>query len=163
VVDTTPPTIEEGKTFALFSPLGADTFDVVVKASNDTATLACACGTLATVTGGTGHDYFGQVRLGSKQNGGGIAVVSSDQAGNQVRTALVDPDLFSTGVVAPAESPTITALKVVFYSRTFITVFLILMLLMAIVNVVVHMERQHHPTLIGLLVVIYLAGALLLI
>lgn len=163
-VDTIPPSVVDGQTFALFSLAAPDTFDVVVTASSDATAVSCACGPTATVLQKQGPSFVGQIKLAeSGSPSGGLNLVTADAAGNEVTTALVDPELFSVGVVAATDSPTVTALKLVFYSKTFMTVFLILMFILATLNVVIHMERQHHPTIIGSLLVLYLGGALLMI
>lgn len=163
-VDTVPPAVIESKTFALFSVAAPDSFDVVIATSPDTISVQCNCVQTAGVLQKKDSTFVGRVQLGAPgQTNGGINVITADAAGNEVTTAVVDPELFSTGVVASSDSPTVTTLKVVFYSRTFISIFIVLMFILATLNVVIHLERQHHPTIIGTLLVIYLAGALLLI
>ncbi len=163
-VDTTPPQVVDSGTFALFSILGHDTYDVFVKTSDDAAQVQCACGSTVTMLHRQANQFMGHITVDGKNSSSSVlSLAVSDAAGNQTKLALVDTDLFTTGVVAPTDSPVIRALRVLTYSRTFLTAFLVFMLLLALFNVIIVWERQHHATVVGMLLVIYLAGSLLLI
>lgn len=163
-IDTTPPQVIDEGTFALFSIVGQDTYDVFIKTSEDAASVSCACGPVVTDLRRESDYFVGQIQVNGKQSSSSVLTLSvSDQVGNQTKLALVNTDLFTTGVAAATDSPVTRALQVLSYSRGFLIAFLAAMLLMAILNVVVVWERQHHATIIGTLLVIYLAGSLLLL
>lgn len=163
-IDTIAPTIDERGTFALFSILAPDTFDVRVTASPDTTNVNCSCGGMATPLQKDGDAFTGQLRL-TKQtlSAGMLNLTLNDVVGNQVTTVLVDPDLFTTGAVEPTTGPIVTALRLLLVSRAFTMAFLAAMFLLAMINIIVHWERQHRPTIVGSLMMIYLAGSLLFI
>lgn len=163
-VDTAPPDVIEDGTFALFSILGHDTYDVFVQTTDDAIAVECACGPSISTLGQHADTFVGQIRVDGKQSASTVLSLSvSDTAGNQTRVGLVDTNLFTTGVVGATDSPVTRALRVLTYSRTFLVVFLALMLVVAAVNVVAVWERQHHATILGTLLLIYLTGSLILL
>ncbi len=164
MIDTHPPTVDENGTFALFSILGQDTFDVFVATSQDTTVVSCACGGQVIPLQRAGDQYLGQIRVGQRPSSSTVlSLTVSDQAGNTSELGMVDTELFTTGVAAARSGPVVSSLNVLALSRTFLTLFLAVMLVLAMVNVVVVWERQHHATIVGSLLVIYLAGSLLLL
>jgi hypothetical protein len=76
---------------------------------------------------------------------------------------LVDPQLFSSGVVAAHASPLVSGLVITSMSRTLMLVALLFLVFVAFGNVVIHWERQRHPAIIASLLLIYLTGTLLLL
>lgn len=163
-IDTLAPNIAENGTFALFSILGQDTFDVFVTPSEDVTEVACACGGTLTPLRRAGEQFVGQIQVGQRQtNSTVLSLTISDEAGNRTELGLVDTELFTTGVVAASSGPVVSALNVLALSRTFMTVFLGAMLVVAVMYVVTVWERRHHPTIVGMLLVMYLTGSLILL
>lgn len=163
-VDTTPPSVVETDTYALFSIYGRDTYDVFVTTSDDAEAVQCICGSSVTSLTSEADYYVGQIQIDGKNSTSTVLSLSvRDRAGNETQVALVDTDLFTTGVAAATEGPVANALQVIAYSRNFLFAFLVIMLVLALMNVVLVWERQHHATIIGTLLVIYLTGSLLLI
>lgn len=164
LIDTVPPTIDEGQTYALFSILAPDTFDVRVATSPDATGVNCSCGGIVTTLRQEGSEFEGQLRLLKQTSSAGIlSLAVNDMAGNQVVTPLIDPELFTTGAVEPTTGPLVTALNLIFFSRAFMIAFMAAMFLLATINIIVRWERQHRPTIVGSLMLIYLAGSLLFI
>lgn len=165
LLDTVQPEVKTDATYALSSIADAGGYDIWTATSADATSADAVVGQRTTSLVSLGnHRYFGQVRLDGGTNSlGTVAVSAADVAGNQTRTVVIDPDLFSTGVVAPTSGLGVNALHAVFFSRAFLTIFLVLMLIVATGNIVIQIERQHHPTIIASLLVIYLAGALLFV
>jgi len=163
-IDATAPTITDSQTFVLPSMLGSETYDIWVATNGDFVEARCSCGGASVALQATNDVFHGRLSLAGWQNGSTEIVIKvSDQAGNEIESTLIDPDLFNAGVVESNASPTVTALRLLFYSRTFLMVFIALMLVLAVLNIAIHFERQHHPTIIGTMLVIFLAGTLLLI
>lgn len=163
-VDTTPPTVDQEQSYALISAVEPDTYDVAVATSADVVSVRCSCGSNLSFLTRQGGAFVGQVRVNSRQNPSSVlSVVVSDQVGNEARVGLVDTDLFTAGVAAAKSGPVVKALNVVTYSRNFLMAFLVAMLIVAVLNVIIHLERQHHPTIVGTLMVLYLTVSLLLI
>lgn len=164
VVDTVPPTIDEQGTYALFSILAPDTFDVSVMTSPGTTGVDCSCGGVITALHQNGQTFQGQVRLAEQAASSGVlGLTVRDLAGNEIKTALIDSELFTNGAVEPITGPIVTALNLIFVSRAFMLAFMAVMFLLAMINIIVHWERQHRPTIVGSLLLIYLAGSLLFI
>ncbi len=163
-IDTIAPTMNEQRTYALFSIIAPDTFDVRVAASTDTTNVNCSCGGIVTPLQKDGDEFEGQLRLLKQTSSTGpLSLTMNDVAGNQVTTSLIDPDLFTTGAVEPTSGPVVTALRLLLVSRAFTIAFMAAMFLLAMINIIVHWERQHRPTVVGSLLMIYLAGSLLMI
>lgn len=161
-VDTQAPVIDENRTYALFSILAPDTFDVRVVTSNDATNVNCSCGGVVTNLAKDGDGFGGQLRLVKQTSSAGVlSLTINDVAGNQIKTALVDPQLFTSGAVEPTSGPIVTALRLLLISRAFTIAFLLAMFLLAALNIIVHWERQHRPTIVGSLLMIYLAGSIL--
>ncbi len=164
-VDTTQPSVQTDETYALSSLTQPGQYDVWTTTSADASSVDAMVGQRTTpLIPLGGHQYFGQVVLAGQTNSlGAVTVSAADQAGNQTRVTVIDPELFSTGVVAPTSGLAVNALHAVFFSRAFLMVFLVLMFILATANIVIQIERQHHPTIVASLLVIYLAGALLFV
>lgn len=164
VIDVTPPAIDEHGTYALFSIIAPDTFDVHVATTPGTTAVNCACGGVVTSLQQNGQAFQGQIRLVKQTSSAGVlGLTVHDQAGNELKTVLVDPDLFTTGAVEPTSGPLVTGLKLILFSRAFMLAFMAAMFLLAMINIIVHFERQHRPTIVGSFMLIYLAGSLLFI
>lgn len=164
VVDTLPPEVNEQNTFALFSILSPDTYDVQVATSGDATSVNCFCG--ATVSALTDREdvFTGQITLNGKTSAATLlSLTVNDSAGNSTKVPLVDTELFTSGVAAAQSGPFVTALNVLNYSRGLMLSFLVVLLIMALLNVIIHIERQHRPTLLGVMMVIYLTSSLLLL
>ncbi len=89
-----------------------------------------------------------------------LAVQLKDLAGNTADIPLLDPSLFSVGVVAH-HGPAYSAVQTVFFSRMFLVLFLLLMIAGLAFNVSITWHRQHHPAIVPILLLVYLSGALL--
>lgn len=164
VVDTIPPEIDEHGTYALFSIIAPDTFDVHVATTADTTGVNCSCGGVVAQLKQDGQSFQGQIRLSKETSSTGVlGLTIHDVAGNELKTVLIDPDLFTTGAVEPTSGPLVTGLKLILLSRAFLLAFLAAMFLLAMINIMVSIERQHRPTIVGSLMLIYLAGSLLFI
>lgn len=163
-IDTVGPTVDERRTYALFSILAPDTFDVKVTTSADATNVECTCGGATASLQKVDGTYGGQIHLGKQtSSAGALTLIVRDVAGNEIQTALVDPELFTSGAVEPTSGPIVTALRLLLISRAFTISFLLAMFLLATINIIVHWERQHRPTIVGSLMMIYLAGSLLFI
>lgn len=163
-VDAQPPSVTLAESYLLPSMLTPGAYDVGVTASQDAATVSVVYGGITTPLTKQGEHYTGVVIPSSKVAVRGVMTVrATDLAGNEVTSVLVDPELFTSGVVAPSAGPLVEAFRLVFYSRAFLVGFLAVMLLLALLNVFIHWEHQQHATIIGSLLVIYLAGTLLIV
>ncbi len=163
-VDSVPPVITLHDSYILPSALTFGAYDVGVAVSSDAADVTVIYGGVRTVLLRRGDLYVGTtIPSGKVAVAGVMSVRATDPAGNQVDSVLADPELFTTGVVAPSSGPIVNAVRVIFYSRTFLIGFLIALLILSTLNVVVHWQHQHHPTIIGTLLVLYLTGTLLLV
>lgn len=163
-VDTQAPVVTMGNSYALLSVLDYDAYQVRVQVGGDPVAVACRCGQPLNAIAGQPGWYQGVLRIDPRQGvTGSLEIAASDQAGNQTVTQLVDPELFTTGVAATQSSPTTKALRLLFFSQTFMIAFLGLMILGVVVNLSMNWRRQHHPALVGSLLLIYLAGALLVL
>ncbi len=163
-VDTTPPTITINNTMALSSLVDPSAFNVWTETSPDAVNVQAAVGsTFSPLVNAGQHHYFGLVKVGPHSATGVISVIAVDPAGNETRSIVVDPDALSSGVVAPSSGIGVNALRAVFFSRRFFMIFIMIMLTMSLINIVVQVEHQHHPTIIATLLVVYLAGTLLFV
>lgn len=163
-IDTQAPTVTMGESYALLSARDYDAYQVRVRVTGDPVAVACRCGQPLVPVAGQAGWYQGVLRIDPRQGvTGSLEIAASDRAGNQTVTQLVDPELFTTGVAATRFSPTTKALRLLFFSRTFMIIFLGLMVLGVVVNLSMNWRRQHHPALVGSLLLIYLAGALLVL
>lgn len=163
-IDTQAPQIDEQRTFTLYSILGGDVYDVQVVTSTDASDVRCVCGGVVTTLNKQADVFRGQLFVAPKNSSTGVLGLRiHDQAGNQVTTNLVDTELFTTGAVEPTSGPIVNALRLILISRAFTIAFLLAMFLLATINIIVHWERQHRPTIVGSLMLIYLAGSLLFI
>lgn len=163
-VDTAAPIVDERKTYALFSIIAPDTFDVHVVTSPDTTSVNCTCGGATAVLTKDGDAFQGQIQQVKQTSSTSVlGLAIKDVAGNQVNTTLIDTELFTSGAVEPTSGPIVTALRLLLISRGFTIAFLLAMFLLATINIIVHWERQHRPTIVGSLLMIYLAGSLLFI
>ena len=159
-IDTQPPAIEVQRSIVLPSYLVSDGYDAVVEVSGQpTAVVVTAGGqTIPLIAKAT--DYFGTIQLPSASVAGVIRVQATDQAGNQVQTILADPGLFTTGVVSSTSGPLVSTLRLIFFSRAFMAIFLSILLIMAMINILVHWRHQHHPTIVASLLIVFLGGTL---
>lgn len=164
-IDTLPPTVDTNQTFVLSSLTDPSAFDLWTMTSQDATSVQAAIGTMTVpLIAVSDHRYYSQMETNPTASGiGTITVTATDSIGNATRTVVVDPQLFSSGVVAAQSGAGVHALQAVFYSRTFLMAFLVAMFIMALVNIMVEIERQHHPTVVASLLVVYLAGALLFV
>lgn len=163
IIDDTPPTVTLSQSYILPSPLTVGAYDVGVVASADATTVEALYGGTTTALIQHSGVFTGTVGPLVGTPTGLVTIRAIDQVGNQVDTVLADTSQFSTGVVAPASSPIMSAFRYVFYSRTFILVFLVAMMLLTTFNVSFRWRHQQHASIIGSVLVIYLAGTLLLI
>lgn len=162
-VDTQPPAIEVQQSLILPSYIVADGYDAVVQVSGQPTAVAITAGgqrvPLVTQAGA----YAGTIQLPPSAVAGVIRVLAADQAGNQVQTILADPGLFTTGVVSSTSGPLVTTLRLIFFSRAFMSLFLAALLLVITINIFVQYRHQHHPTVIASLLILFLGGTLFLI
>lgn len=163
-VDSVPPVLTLRDSYVLPSALTYGAYDVGVAVSSDATDVVVIYGGVRTTLQRNGDLYTGTTIPSAKVAVAGVmSVRATDPAGNQVDSVLADPELFTTGVVAPSSGPIVTALRLVFYSRAFLIGFLIALLILATLNVIIHWQHQHHPTIIASLLVLYLTGTLLLV
>ncbi|MEK7538059.1 MAG: CAP domain-containing protein [Patescibacteria group bacterium] len=163
MVDTQPPAIELQRSLVLPSYLIDGGYDVMVSVSGQPVAVILNAGGQAMPLVMYGQTYAGTIQLaGSAAAAGTMTVKAVDSAGNQIQTVLADPDLFTTGVVAATSGPFVSAVKLLFFSRTLMAVMLLLLFVMATLNVVIQWRHQHQPTIVGSLLVLFLAGTLLM-
>lgn len=160
-IDTAPPTIEPHQSVLLTSYLVADGYDVTVAVSGQPNSVVLRGGGRSAPLTQHGQTYSGVIPLPSDGTPGLVTVQATDTAGNSINEVVADPDLFTTGVVASTSGPWVTALRLIFFSRTFLVAFLVLMCLGVIVNIAVQWRHQHHPTIVASLLVIFLATTFL--
>lgn len=161
-VDTQPPAIEVQRSLILPSYVVTDGFDAIVDVAGEPSTVVVTGGGHQAVLVPHADEYIGTIQLPSSTVAGVVRVQATDQAGNQVQTILADPGLFTTGVVSSTSGPFVSALRVIFFSRAFMSLFLVALLIMACLNIFVQFRHQHHPTVVASLLVIFLGGTLFL-
>lgn len=161
-IDATPPAVDPHQSYAIPSYVVDNAYDVAVVVNGQPTSVVATIGGQSFPLSLNQGRYTATVKpKDGTFNGGVLTVVSTDQAGNSSRVVLTDPELFTTGVVASKGGPIVTAVKLIFFSRTFLMTFIVLMFVMATMNIVIQWRHQHHPTIIGSLLVLYLAGTLL--
>lgn len=160
-VDTQPPTVAIQQAIILPSLLSADRYDVQVAVDGQpsTVTLKSATTNLALVP--RGSMYVGQIQLANAGVTGTMTVSAADLAGNQYQGVLADPNRLTAGVVASTGGPIVAAFRLIFFSRAFLSMFLILLFIVATLNIVVQWRHQHHPTIIASLLVLFLGSTIL--
>lgn len=161
-VDTQPPAVEVQRSLILPSYLVTDGYDAIVEVTGQPLTVAVTSGGRQAQLVAQSNGYIGTIQLPAATVAGAIRVQAADQAGNQVQTILADPGLFTTGVVSSTSGPFVSALRVIFYSRAFMSMFLVALLIMACLNIFVQWRHQHHPTIVASLLVIFLGGTLMI-
>lgn len=163
-IDSIPPTIDNGLTLALPSLLDPNRYDLrVVTSSDATAASVLTQGRPQALTQ-LGKVFYGQARLGPESLPQGILTVkAADQVGNTTQLPVVDPELYSGGVVAAHASPIVSGLVITSLSRTIMLIALFFLVFVALGNLVIHHQHQRHPAIIASLLLIYLTGTLLLL
>ncbi len=159
--DTQAPAIEVQRSIVLPSYLDQQAYDVAVTVTGQPSSVRLTAGGQATPLTLHGQVYAGTIRLAPSAVAGVLTISAVDVAGNQVKTVLADPTIFTTGVVADTGGPFVAAVRLLFYSRAFLAIFLALIFISATLNIVVQWRHQHHPTIIMSLLVVFLGGALL--
>jgi uncharacterized protein YkwD len=163
-IDTKAPEIDIEKSFALLSLSGPDTYDVQVATTPDATIAHCQCGAISTALQSSQAQYLGTIVLDPRKTTSGILRIAvSDSAGNETSVALADTTLFTTGVVASSGNRLVTAFQAIAFSRAVMVMFLVALLVIALMNIFIQLERQHHATIIGTMLVMYLAGSLILL
>lgn len=163
-LDTRPPEVNAASSFALLSLVAPDTYDVQIATTSDATEVRCSCGAISSNLESSHSGYHGTVTLDPRKTSSSLLRLNvRDAAGNETGVALADTSLFTTGVVASSGSSIVTAFEVLSLSRAVMTFFLVAMLIIGLINVFVHLERQHHASIIGTMLVMYLAGSLLLL
>lgn len=162
-VDSLPPAIAESASYALPSIAAPRIYDLAVTASTDTVQVEVNDGQTVTRLRTNQGVYVGHVIIRSAVNDQPLTVTAVDLAGNDAVVSIVSPQFITPGIVAPTSSPTVAALQIMLYSRTFMLIFLSLATLLAFLNVIIHWERQHHLTIVSSILLIYFTGALLLL
>lgn len=163
IVDTQPPAIEVQRSVALPSYLIADGYDAVVQVEGQPATVQLSAGgTVAQLVERQGV-YSGTIQLVPSSVAGVIRVQAVDTAGNRVQSVFTDTDLLTTGVVSSSEGPIVSAIRFLFFSRAFLGLFLVGILVLSLLNIFIHWRHQHHPTIIATLLVLVLGGTLLIV
>jgi hypothetical protein len=107
--------------------------------------------------------YTGTIQLAPTSVAGAIRVQAVDTAGNRIQSVFADPDLLTTGVVSSSEGPIVSAIRFLFFSRAFLGLFLVGILVLSLLNIFIHWRHQHHPTIIATLLVLVLGGTLLIV
>lgn len=162
-VDSEAPTIDISRSVVLPSYLDEHGYTVAVAVTGNPQTVRI--GTYSQTSGVTtvGETYIGSVSVAPASIPGPILVQAQDTAGNQSATILADPSIFTTGVVASTGGALFEGVRLVFYSRAFLTIFLVLLTMLAVVNILVEIRHQHHPTIVHSLLVVFLAATLVLL
>lgn len=160
-VDTQAPTIEVQRSTILPSYLATRGYDLAVVVSGDPKTVVIQAGDQTVPLVAAGDIYRGSVQLSDRSVTGAISVQATDSAGNNTENTLAATDFLTTGVVASTSGPFTTSLRLVFFSRAFLFVLLLLVFMAAMINVLVEWRHQHHPTIIHSLLVVFLVGTLL--
>lgn len=159
-VDLQAPTLIEGGSIVLPSLAEPGVFDLRVQASADALSVAVLRGATTVPLDRQGNYFVGRF---SREVGGGapgsIRVIITDQARNTSTAPLLNPDVFTTGVVAN-KGPAASAIHAIFFSRLFFVVFLVLVMIGMGVNMAMTWRRQHHPALFASLLLVYITGAL---
>lgn len=160
LIDTQPPSVDVQRSIILPSYLLTDGFDAVVQVSGQPTAVTVAAGGQNVPLALQGDTYAGSIQIPSNLVAGVIRVQAGDQAGNEVQTILADPGLFTTGVVSSTNGPMVDTLRLVFFSRAFMSILLSALLIMACLNIFVQWRHQHHPTVVASLLVVFLGGTI---
>jgi hypothetical protein len=163
-VDTQPPAVAGNQAIVLPSLAARDVYDLIVPATADVTAMKASSGENSVALVRDTSMYRGQVAVSHRgATAGSVRVDFADAAGNSVSLPLFNSDHFSNGVEASASGPATRALQVIFASRAFLIAFFALVLLIGLVNVSMNWRRHHHPALLGLVLLLYVAGSLALI
>lgn len=162
-VDSEAPTIDISRSVVLPSYLDASGYiveAVVTGQPQDVRIGTIDRSVAATMNGDT---YNAMLSVPPNSIPGPIRIRARDAAGNETNTILADPSIFTTGVVASTNGPFFNAVRIVFFSRSFIFLFLMMMTIMAAMNVIIEWRHQHHPTIVHSVLVMFLAATLLML
>lgn len=162
-VDATPPTIDPLQSFVIPSYQAERAYDISVTVNGEPVSVVAQVAGREVPLTLNGGRYVATVTSPSGTIGGAVTIVAVDGTGNRSTITLADPEPFTSGVIAPTSSPIISALNVIFFSRAFLTLMVVMLLGLATMNIVIQWRHQHHPTIVGSLLVVYLAGTLLFI
>lgn len=161
-VDASPPAINAEQSFVIPSYVVEHAYDISVAVDGQPTSVVVRFGGQEVPLMLSNGRYVATVKAPNDGTiGGVVTVVMTDGVGNSSITTLNDPEPFTTGVTSSKGGPIVAALKLIFFSRAFLMTFIALMLVMATMNIVIERRHQHHPTIIGSLLVMYLAGTLL--
>jgi len=160
-VDTKSPQIAiESVSFWPAFPLN-ETYDVTIPADADIASATVKTGARSQALQRVDTHFVGRAVLADDgPMAGMVRLVISDAAGNVASYELLDAARFHTGVIAAPTGPMSEALKVLFFSRAFLTTIFGLVFVLAAMNVAMNWRRRHHPAVLGALLMLYLAGTL---
>jgi len=160
LIDTQPPSVNVQRSIILPSYLLADGFDAVVEVSGQPNAVTVTAGGESVPLVSQADTYIGTIQIPSNLVAGVVRIQAGDQAGNQVQTVLADPGLFTTGVVSSTSGPLVDTLRLVFFSRAFMSILLAALLVMACMNIFIQWRHQHHPTVVASLLVVFLGGTI---
>lgn len=160
LIDTQPPSVDVQRSIILPSYLLTDGYDTIVEVSGQPTAVTVTAGAQSVPLVVRADTYIGNIQIPSNLVAGVVRVQAADQAGNQVQTVLADPGLFTTGVVSSTSGPLFDTLRLVFFSRAFMSILLSALLIMACLNIFVQWRHQHHPTVVASLLVVFLGGTI---
>jgi hypothetical protein len=160
-IDQVAPQIDPEKSIILPSIIGLGAYDVMVTPSVDTTNVQVVISGQSSVLQKNDGTFFGVVSTRPSTTST-VNTRLTDLAGNTTELPLLDPKLFTSGVVAQ-HGPAYNALQMLFFSKSFLYLFILLMMIGMVVNVSMTWHRQHHPALLPTMLLVYLSGALLLL
>lgn len=160
-IDQVAPQLIPEKSIILPSIIGEGAYDVLVTPSVDTTTVQVINSGQSVALEKIGESFRGVVTT-RPSTSSTVTTLLTDLAGNTTELPLLDPKLFTSGLVAQ-HGPAYNAVQMVFFSKSFLYLFILLMMVGMVVNVSMTWHRQHHPALLPTLLLVYLSGALILL
>ncbi len=161
-VDTVAPEYINESSFAI--PVIGRTNTYLVSVRSDATSLVAVTGAVVTPFQPLAGHHVGLVTVGDRGvMAGVIRLRLTDAAGNDTYAAVVNTERFTDAAVSAHIGPGTRALTTIFFSRVFLMMFFAFFLVVALVNVSMNWHRRHHPALLGILLVLYTAGTLLIL